>query len=288
MTILLTGAGGQLGQALQRVAAAEGVSLRALDRAALDIADPAAVARAIPGTTIVINAAAWTDVDGAEGDLLGAWRANRTGPAVLAEACKAAGAALIHLSTDYVFDGSRQRPWAEREPVNPLGAYGASKAEGEAAVRDGLDRHIILRTAWLFSATGRNFVRTMLKAAGQHEELRIVDDRFGCPTAALDLAGAVLKIAGAMAVPGHRHWGTYHYCGKPAVSWFDFARAIFAGAEKPPRLVPIKSVDWPAPAPRPAYAALDCSRLQRDFAIVQPDWRPGLDAVLAELGARRG
>ena len=284
MRLVLTGASGQLGTAVRALAAGTGIDLVALDRAALDIADAGAVERAVSGANLVVNAAAWTDVDAAESDLLGAWRANCTGPAELAEACRGAGAALLHISTDYVFDGSRKRPWTEKEPVNPLGAYGASKAEGEEAVRAVLDRHIILRTAWLFSATGRNFVRTMLRAGEARDELRVVNDRFGCPTAATDLAGAVLRIAEAVTQPKHKHWGTYHYCGAPVTSWFGFAEAIFARHAKPPRLVPIKGEDWPAPAPRPTYAALDCSRLKRDFAIVQPDWRPALGAVLDELG----
>mgnify|MGYP000110481855 CR=1 FL=1 len=284
MRLVLTGAGGQLGRAVSALAAGRDIDLVAFDRAALDIVEPEAVQRTLSGANIVVNAAAWTDVDAAEGDVLGVWRANCTGPAVLAEACRGAGAALIHISTDYVFDGSRKRPWTEREPVNPLGAYGASKAEGEDAVRAVLERHIVLRTAWLFSATGRNFVRTMLRAGETRDELRVVNDRFGCPTSAADLAGAVLAVAEALVQPKHRHWGTYHYCGAPVTSWYGFAEAIFARHKKPPRLVPIKGAEWPAPAPRPTFAALDCSRLKRDFAIVQPDWRPGLGAVLDELG----
>ncbi len=285
MTVVLTGAGGQLGRAVIAAAKSAGIAITAHDRAALDIADADAVHRAVDGASVVINAAAYTDVDRAEGDLLETWRVNCSGPAVLADACNEGGAALLHISTDYVFDGNDRKAYTERDAVSPLGAYGASKAEGEEAIADSLKRHVILRTAWLFSATGRSFVRSMLTAARTRDELSVVSDRHGCPTAADDLAGAVLHVAQAMAQPKHKHWGIYHYCGAPPTTWFKFAEAIFAHHPKPPKLVPISGKDWPAPAPRPDNAVLDCKKIKRDYGLEQPDWRAALGPVVAAIMA---
>jgi dTDP-4-dehydrorhamnose reductase len=283
VSIIVTGAGGQLGQALAAVAQQRRIDLRAFDHASLDIADEEAVAAAFTGASLVINAAAYTDVDGAEGDILAAWRANSGGPAVLAEWCARNGAALIHVSTDYVFDGKKRKPYSERDAVAPLGAYGASKSEGEEEIVRRLDQHVILRTAWLFSATGRNFVRSMVKAAETRDELRVVSDRHGSPTFAGHLAEAVLDIAARIGERRNTRWGVYHYGGAPATTWFGFAEEIFRHHPRPPRLVPIAGKDWPSPAPRPDNSALDCAKMKRDFGIAQPDWRPAVGAVVREL-----
>jgi dTDP-4-dehydrorhamnose reductase len=283
VSIVFTGAGGQLGRAIAALAAQRGVAATGFDHAALDIADEAAVAAKCAGAKVVINAAAFTDVDGAEGDILGAWRVNCTGPMVLADWCAQNGAALIHISTDYVFDGRKRKPYTEKDEITPLGAYGASKAEGEAEIVQRLDQHVILRTAWLFSATGRNFVRSMVNAGLARTELTVVSDRHGSPTFAGHLAEAVLDIAAKITAGKNRKWGIYHYAGAPAATWFTFAEDIFRHHPRQPRLVPIAGKDWPAPAPRPDNSVLDCSKLKKDFDIAQPDWRPAVADVVRAL-----
>lgn len=280
MTIVVFGAGGQLGHAL---VAAGGAAVRAYTRAEADIADAEAVGRVIGGARVVINAAAYNNVDGAESDIAGAWRGNVAGPATLAQACSDSGAALIHVSSDYVFDGARRRPFRENDAPSPLSAYGQSKWEGEEAVRNGLERHFIVRTAWVFSATGRNFVKTMWQAGLTRDEVRVVDDQVGCPTFAGDLAGALLQLAQAALAPEPPPWGTYHHAGQPALSWCAFARAIYEHHPRPPRVVPITTADWPTAAVRPTHSALDCAKMKRTFGIAAPDWRIGLAEVARHL-----
>lgn len=283
MSIVVTGAGGQLGAAILRAAAAQAVQVHGLDRAALDIADEASIERVLLGAKVVINTAAFTNVDGAEGDILGAWRGNCTGPALLADWCARNDAALVHVSTDYVFDGVKAKPYGERDAINPLGAYGASKAEGEAAVAETLDRHMIVRSSWLFSAWPGNFVATMLRVARDRDEIRVVNDRYGSPTSADDLAAALLTLAKAAGDPKNRKWGLFHYGGAPATTWYGFAEEIFRHHPKPPRLVPVSGAEWPAPAPRPANSALECTRIKRDFGIAQPDWRKAVANAVPKL-----
>jgi dTDP-4-dehydrorhamnose reductase len=288
--VLVTGAGGQLGRAAMALAGT-GLELVGLDRAALDITSPASVAAAFdrvnPG--LVVNLAAYTAVDRAEDEQAAAFAVNRDGVANLARACRAHGAAMIHVSTDYVFDGAKKAAWREDDPIAPLSVYGRSKAEGEAALRAALPHHAILRTSWVFGARGANFVRTVLGRIGKAEELRVVDDQHGSPTAAADLARAIAVVArGLSADPALS--GTYHYCNAGVTSWFGFAQAIFARAAerglKPPRLVPIKAAGYAAKAKRPANSALDCARIEAAFAVARPPWResliPVVDAILDE------
>lgn len=280
MAIAVFGAGGQLGQAL---VAAGGTAVRAYTHGEADIADAEAVGRLIGGARVVVNAAAYNAVDAAESDIVGAWRGNVAGPATLAQACAASGAALIHVSSDYVFDGARRRPFRENDAPNPLGAYGQSKWEGEEAVRETLERHFIVRTAWVFSATGRNFVKTMWQAGFARDEVRVVDDQVGSPTFAGDLAGALLQLAQAAMAAEPPSWGTYHYAGQPALSWCAFARAIYEHHPRPPKVVSITTADWPTAAQRPTYSALDCAKMKRTFGIKAPDWRDGLAEVVRHL-----
>jgi dTDP-4-dehydrorhamnose reductase len=280
--LVILGAQGQVGRALAEQARAGGIAHRALARADCDIADADAVARAVAGSSWVVNCAAYTAVDRAESDADAAHRVNARGAANVADACAVAGAALVHLSTDYVFDGERARPAREDDPVRPLGVYGASKLAGEAGVRERLARHVILRTSWVFSAHGENFVRTMLRLARSGPELRVVADQVGGPTAADDIAAAILAIVDAADRAGFSGWGTYHFSGAPAASWCDFARAIVAGTGVP--VVPIATADFPRPARRPKNSVLDCGKILRVFGIAQPDWRPALSRVLAALG----
>lgn len=280
--IVILGARGQVGRELAVVAVHRGLATRALERAECDIADPGAVEGVIAATDLVVNCAAYTNVDRAEVETEAAHRTNAVGAEMVAAACARVGAVLVHLSTDYVFDGSTARPLREDDPVRPLGVYGRSKLAGEVAIRARLPRHIILRTSWVFGAHGHNFVKTMLRLAGERRELRVVADQIGGPTAASDVAEAILAIADAAEHPDFCGWGTYHFSGTPAVSWYDFARAILA--DRPEVVVKaISTSDYPVPARRPAYTVLDCDRIARVFGIRQPDWRTALPSILEQL-----
>jgi dTDP-4-dehydrorhamnose reductase len=239
---------------------------------------------------IVVNTAAYTAVDAAETDRETAFAVNRDGPAALADACRAVGAALLHVSTDYVFDGMKSDPYREDDAIGPLSVYGASKAAGEAAVRDRLDRHVILRTAWVYSPTGRNFVKTMLRYGAERDTMTIVDDQRGSPTAAADLAAAAIAVCAAIAEGRGDGFGTFHFCGGGATSWHGFAGEIFAGAAarglRTPRSVePIATASYPTPAPRPRNSVLDCGKIGRVYGVVAPPWQASLAACLDELVA---
>ncbi|HXH03636.1 MAG TPA: dTDP-4-dehydrorhamnose reductase [Candidatus Competibacteraceae bacterium] len=287
MRLLLTGANGQVGWEIARRAAAYGLMLDARDRAGLDITDAPAVARAVAGADLVINAAAYTAVDRAEQDEAAAFAVNCDGPALLAAACAERGIPLFQLSTDYVFDGTKPGPWQEDDPAAPLGVYGQSKWQGEQAVRARLARHLILRVSWVFGRHGHNFVKTMLRLAREREELRVVADQVGRPTCAADIAAVLLELARRHAAGSDLAWGTYHYGGEPAVSWHEFACAIVAeGRAREPlavqRVVAIGSADYPTPARRPANSVLDCSRLAATFGIAPRPWLSGLRRMLDE------
>jgi dTDP-4-dehydrorhamnose reductase len=290
MTILVTGFAGQVGHELLVRLARRGLPLAGPGRDALDIAQPQqvqAVLRCLR-PRLVINAAAYTAVDRAEAEPEQAYAVNRDGPRHLAAACRALDIPLIHISTDYVFSGEQAGPYREDDPVNPMGVYGRSKAEGEQAVRELLVRHIILRTAWVYGARGHNFVKTMLRLGSERDRLRVVADQRGCPTAAGDIAEAILGIAERILEPDFGSWGTYHYCGGGTASWHEFANAIFAIdselSGRPPCAVdPITTAEYPTPARRPANSVLDCGRLAATFGIAPRPWREALREVLVEL-----
>lgn len=291
MNILLCGAGGQVGTELRRVVWPAGWTLTPTDRPSFDIANRASVAEAIERhrPAIVLNAAAYTAVDRAESEPTQAWVGNCEGPANLAAACGAAGIPLVHISTDYVFDGSYPAPYTEDHPVKPLGVYGESKAAGERAVRDELTEHVILRTAWVYSAHGHNFVKTMLRLADTHPQVRVVADQRGAPTSAADVAAAIATVTQRIAA-GAARWGTYHFTGAGAVTWHGFAEAIFAAAQPwrgpPPAVEAIATADYPTPARRPANSVLDCSRIGAAYGIVPRPWRNALAEVVRELYER--
>ncbi|MBL28871.1 MAG: dTDP-4-dehydrorhamnose reductase [Rhodospirillaceae bacterium] len=284
--LLVTGAGGQVGRALLEAAPLVDVLVTGLGHSSLDITRKDEVAERIAAERpdIVVNAAAYTAVDKAESETEAAFAANETGPANLAAACDTLGMPLIHLSTDYVFDGRAEGPYGEDDPVAPLGTYGRSKEAGERAVRRSNSRHVILRTAWVFGASGHNFLRTVLRLAEDRDELRIVDDQYGCPTPARDIADAVLTLAPQL-LERPETAGTYHFCGAGPTTWFGFADAIVEAAApltgRRPRLVPIPSSAYPTPAPRPANSVLDCRKIGETFGIGQRPWREGLAAALA-------
>ena len=288
--ILLTGADGQLGW---EVARQGGAAVHATTRTALDVTNRRAVADAIgrirPG--VVVNTAAYTSVDRAEAEPQAAFAVNRDGPAHLAEACARADTPLIHISTDYVFDGSKAAPYIEDDTPAPLGVYGASKLAGEDAVRSHGPHHVILRTAWVYGVHGHNFVKTMLRLAGERAHLRVVDDQHGCPTFATDLAAAVLAVARrchdrTLAPDGY---GTFHCGGGARTTWCGFARAIFdlAGPRlgAAPSVEAIATADYPTPARRPMNSVLACDRLRRVHGIALRPWAEALpdmlDAVLS-------
>lgn len=284
-TVLVVGETGQLARELARAAWAPGVEVTFAGRDIIDLARPetatAVVAAMKPG--VVVNAAAYTAVDKAENDADQAFLVNRDGPAALARAAAAVGAPMIHVSTDYVFDGTKDGAYTENDPVAPVSVYGRSKEAGERAVREAAERHVILRTAWVYSPFGNNFVKTMLRLGAEREELRVVADQRGCPTAAADIAAAIVRLAGA-----DHGWGTYHYSGAGPTTWHGFAEAIFAGAaargaQVPARVTAIGTADYPTPAVRPANSVLDCSRIDRVHGIVARNWREALEDCLDAL-----
>jgi dTDP-4-dehydrorhamnose reductase len=288
MAILILGADSQVARELAVRAATEGVALSAVRRTEVDIADrtavQAAIARAAPG--LVVNAAAYTDVDRAETEVEQAFRANAIGPAVVARSCAEADVPLVHLSTDYVFDGRKDGPYTEDDPVAPLSVYGRSKAEGEAAVRGALRRHVILRTSWVYGTYGSNFLKTILRLAQERDELSIVADQRGCPTATADLADAMLAVAarvGQKAAP----WGTYHFVGRGETTWYGFATEIVAAQAgltgRRPRVVPVTTSEYPRLAQRPANSVLDPSRFHRTFGLRAAHWRERTRTVVAAL-----
>ena len=287
-TILVFGAGGQVGFELLRTAWAPGLVPVGLPRAAGDVTDPAAVAAAMAShrPALVVNASAYTAVDKAESEADLAFAINRDGPANLARACAAAGVPLVHISTDYVFDGaSKTAPWREDDPVAPQGVYAASKLAGEEAVRELLpDGHVILRTAWVFGAHGHNFVKTMLRLARERDLLRVVADQHGCPTPAADIAAAIATIAQARLTGGAWTPGVFHYAGAPATTWHGFAERILDRAAgrigRRPPVEAITTADFPTPARRPANSILDTGRIGQAYGIPPADWMAGLDRVL--------
>jgi len=292
--ILLFGAAGQLGREVTALAAARGLDLVGLDHAALDISDPVAVARALEAARpdALINAAAYTAVDKAESEPERAARINAFAPGLIAERCARYGTPLIHVSTDYVFDGTKAGAYVEADPVHPVGVYGRTKAAGEAAIRAAHERHVIVRTSWVYGAYGNNFLKTMLRLAGERDELKVVADQRGCPTATRDLAEALLAVAEA-AAKGDARFGTYHFAGTGATTWHGFAAAIVAAAEKHtgrrPRVTPITTADYPTPARRPKNSALASDLFERSFGVRAAPWERRVievvDALLAETAA---
>src|SRR5712691_3737946 len=288
MKLLVLGAGGQVGHELCRLAWPAGYSIAAFERDRVDITEAEAVFAAVAHQRpdIVVNAAAYTAVDRAESEPDIAWAVNCTGPANLAAACRDAAIPLIHLSTDYVFDGKKAGAYREDDPVAPLGVYGHSKEAGDRAVRAALAHHVILRTAWVYSAHGHNFVKTMLRLAGEHPVLRVVADQIGSPTSAADIAAAIGTIVQQLDA-GNSSWGTYHFAGGGTVSWHGFAEAIFELAAPwrgpAPLVEAIATADYPTPARRPANSVLDCRRIGEAFGIVPRPWREALAEVIGEL-----
>ncbi len=287
--VLVTGAGGMVGREVLQVGLALGWDMVSRTRAELDLADPAAVRAAVATAqaAVVVNAAAYTQVDRAESEPDLARVANVDGAGWLAEACAARNVPLIHISTDYVFDGQARRPYRPTDPPGPLNVYGRTKWEGERAVRERLDRHVIVRTSWVCAPHGRNFLRTIADLARQQEAIRVVADQYGSPTFAGDLAAALLRAA-ARAVEGAGAWGTYHYCNAGETTWHGFASAIVEGLASRPgvvcrRVIPIASREFSTPAARPAYSVLDTSAWTDTFGFAPRPWQEALSDTLCRL-----
>ena len=280
--LMVFGRTGQVARELARLAP----EARFLGRDEADLADPAACAAVIgrEHPAAVINAAAYTAVDRAESDEDTARLVNAAAPGAMAKACAEAGIPFLHVSTDYVFDGAGDAPRAEDAPTGPLGVYGQTKLEGERAIAAAGGQWAVLRTSWVFSAHGTNFVRTMRRLGAERDRLTIVADQIGGPTPAADIAAALLTMAAAMKADPAKG-GIYHFAGAPDVSWAGFAREIFARSGLAPQVVDIPTSDYPTPARRPLNSRLDCAAITRDFGIPRPDWRAGLDRVIQELSA---
>lgn len=286
--ILAFGAEGQLGRELAACARRHGISIRMVSRGEADISDADAVERAMTSAApaIVVNAAGYTKVDRAEAEPGAAFRANAVGPEILARACATNGIPLVHISTDYVFDGGKMTAYVESDPVAPLGVYGRSKAAGEAAVRQSLEHHVILRTSWVYGVYGVNFLKTILRLAGERDELRVVADQRGRPTGTTDLAEAILSIA-PLLERREPVWGTYHFAGEGVTTWFGFASEIVdvqsAVTHKRPAVIPISTDEYPTAARRPANSELDCSYFAAVFGFGAKDWRERAYEVTAAL-----
>lgn len=291
MKILVTGAEGQLARSLvERSQFHRGLELVAVGRPDLDLATSGSAAAVIQslGPQVVVNAAAYTAVDKAEDEPALAHRINAEAAGEVAEAAAAIGAAVIQVSTDYVFDGSRDGPYDESAPTAPLGIYGRSKLEGEQRVRAASPRHAIVRTAWVYSPFGSNFVKTMMTAARTRDVLTVVDDQIGSPTSALDLADGLLRMIDVWAAEPHRGVGaTYHLGGSGETSWCGLARAVMAEcrAKNLPAadVRPIATSDWPTKAHRPANSVLDSREFERVFGFRMPDWRDSVATVVTRL-----
>jgi dTDP-4-dehydrorhamnose reductase len=292
MRLLLLGGSGQVGTEFQALPLPPGVEIVAPDERALDLTDQSAIDSVVAegSWSAVINAAAYTDVDRAESDEAKALAVNGDAPARLAAATSRLGIPLVHISTDYVFDGRKGSPYVESDPPSPLNAYGRTKLVGEQAVAAGNPRHIIVRTSWVYSPYGRNFVRTILRLAGERDRLTIVADQRGCPTAAKDVANVCLSLAlRCAASPESSPYGLYHFAGGGEASWHEFAKTIveLARLPRPIDVAPISTQDYPTPAKRPADSRLDCGALDRDLRIRPRPWREALKDTLDRLLASK-
>lgn len=289
--ILVTGAGGQVGQELVRRSKRLHVELVATERSSLDISQPDQVLEFIQANRIdlVINAAAYTAVDKAEVERSDAMAANCDGARNLATACAQYTIPMLHLSTDYVFNGEKVLPYTEQDLPKPNSVYGQSKLAGETAITKVLPQHLILRVSWVFGFYGNNFVHTMMRLAMEHPKLRVVSDQFGRPTWAGDIADTLLLLAEEVLNRSQVPWGIYHYSGEPTISWHGFAEEIFRQAvamgklEQAPEVAAITTEEYPTAARRPVNSALDCGLIKRTFGVEQADWRDGLSQVLREI-----
>lgn len=296
MHLLVIGAGGQLGQCLTDQLKAQEIAHTVLSHQDADINDTVVLERLVVDkcVTAIINAAAYTAVDKAEFESELAKRVNEEGPAALAKLCSRFDIPLLHVSTDYVFDGNSNTPYTEADQNAPIGVYGQTKLDGELAVRRHSPKHIILRTAWVFSGYGNNFLKTMLRLAKERDTLDVVADQVGCPTYAGDIAKALISIAQQLHTAEQNksgtlaHYGVYHYAGNEVVSWYGFAMAIFERAhqlgvlERMPTVSAISTEAYPTPAKRPAYSVLNTAKIKADYGLEPSAWRMALEDLLLD------
>lgn len=280
---LVTGGSGQVGAAVVRHATRQGISVLAPPRTVLDLSDASSIRSFLSKGSwrAVINCAAYTAVDCAENDAENASLINAAAPSILAQETAKEGIPIIHVSTDYVFDGLKAGPYLEEDPVNPMNVYGRTKALGEAAVREANPRHAIVRTAWVLSADGTNFLNTMLRLRAERAELGVVCDQFGCPTSADDIADALLTVAERLDVGG-----TWHFVNDGNATWYDLAAYIFAETARrgmpTPKLKAIATAEYPTVAKRPANSKLSTAKIRHDFGINPRPWNKAIDAILSE------
>lgn len=290
MKLIVFGDRGQLGQELTRQCPGE-IEFVGLDIDRIDISDAQAVNDFVAHERpdVVINAAAYTAVDAAEENHETAFKANAIGPGLIANACTDANSLFFHISTDYVFDGKKEGAYREDDMPNPLGVYGKSKLEGEQAVIQNCREHYIIRTAWFYSAHGKNFVKTMLGLAQERHELGVVADQFGGPTSANDLASTIYTMIDRHSQLDNKGYGTYHFSGDERISWYDFAKEIFTMAESELahqiKVKPITTDEYPTPAKRPINSFMDCSKIEAFLGTNRPEWRDSLNVVLAQLSS---
>jgi dTDP-4-dehydrorhamnose reductase len=293
MKILVIGSKGQLGCCLADQLSDTGYEVIFTSRAEIDIADLVSTKAKITALcpTIVINASAYTAVDKAEDDQYEAEKINHIAVNNIASTCSEIGCWLIHISTDYVFDGAASHPYGEDAETNPQGVYGDSKLKGELAIQSSGCKYLIIRTAWVYSEYGNNFLKTMLRLGADHDELSIVGDQIGCPTYAQDIAKSIVSILSCLDLKGSSS-GIYHYCGDEPCSWYDFARAIFSAAEihglkSPSNIKSITTFEYPTPAIRPVYSVLDCTKIENSFGVTRSNWRDGIKIVTDRLQGQR-
>jgi dTDP-4-dehydrorhamnose reductase len=290
VSLLVIGHSGQVAQSLVELARSSTSDIHFAGRPELDLAEPGAVAQLIAESSprLVINAAAYTAVDRAEAEPDEAMRINGTAVGEIGKASALVGAPVIHLSTDYVFDGSASGAYREDAPIAPINTYGASKAEGERALRDAQPDHLIFRTSWVYSPYGANFIKTMLRLAAERDEVRVVADQRGCPTSAADLAAALMALAEARIAGNSEGWsGTYHLAGEGACSWADFAEHVFAVSRShggpSARVIPITTSEFPTPARRPHNSELDCNAAANRLGTRLPPWRESVRSTVEAL-----
>lgn len=282
--ILITGASGQIGGALAQLSRKRGIEISAPDRFKLDLLDSESIRRAVAERpwAAVFNCAAYTAVDKAESDFEVALAVNANAPKVFAEETARKGIPLLHVSTDYVFDGAKSSPYEEEDSVNPSGIYGLTKEAGEAAVRTNNPKHAIVRTAWVVSADGTNFLNTMLRLATTQKQISVVNDQIGSPSSATDIASALLTVAEQRGDLS----GTWHFVNSGVASWYDFANYIFNESNKRglavPKVLPISTSDYPTAAKRPANSRLSTQKISTDFALNPRAWEDAIGAVLVE------
>ena len=291
MKVLVTGAKGQVGSELILLGQKLGLQMLATSRAELDITQQNSVYSFIreQNPDVVINAAAYTAVDRAESEPEPAYAINRNGAAYLAQACSDNKIPLMHLSTDYIFDGCKEGTYSELDSPNPQCVYGRSKLEGDCAIESILEEHLILRVSWVFGAVGHNFVKTMLRLSKERDILKVVADQYGGPTWSGAIAATLLDLAKRWGAGETIQWGTYHYSGHPATTWESFAEIIFEKAKQlgiidsQPEVQAITTAEYPTPARRPLNSVLDCRKITRELNVFQPDWHVGLDKVLKNM-----